>query len=218
MSDLAASGGYYVAMAAPTIVAQPGDADRLHRHLRRQVRAPAAPTRSWAPTSKSITIGRNAAWNRRIGRSTTASARSCASRSAASTKASSRRWQRRERCLSRASTSSRRAGSGRAHRPSSSGWSTRWAGSIARSRWRKTVRASRPIHESRSSLPAAANARRDADRGADRRGHDRQLEAMVSLVGGMRTAERRALGLLTAPARLFNPGEPLALMPVGFLR
>ncbi len=49
-------------------------------------------------------------------------------------------------------------------------------------------------------------------------GGDRQLEAMVSLVGGMRTAERRALGLLTAPARLFNPGEPLALMPVTFLR
>ena len=49
-------------------------------------------------------------------------------------------------------------------------------------------------------------------------GSDRQLEAMVSLVGGMRTAERRALGLLTAPARLFHPGEPLALMPLGYLR
>jgi protease-4 len=49
-------------------------------------------------------------------------------------------------------------------------------------------------------------------------GSDRQLDAMVSLVGGMRTAELRALGLLTAPARLFNPGEPLALMPLGFLR
>jgi protease-4 len=49
-------------------------------------------------------------------------------------------------------------------------------------------------------------------------GSDRQLDAMVSLVGGMRTAERRALGLLTAPARLFNPGEPLALMPMSFLR
>jgi protease-4 len=49
-------------------------------------------------------------------------------------------------------------------------------------------------------------------------GNDRQLETLVSVVGGMRTAERRALGLLTAPARLFNPGEPLALMPVSFLR
>jgi protease-4 len=49
-------------------------------------------------------------------------------------------------------------------------------------------------------------------------GNDRQLEAILSLVGGLRNAERRAIGLLTAPARLFNPGEPLALMPIGFLR
>jgi len=49
-------------------------------------------------------------------------------------------------------------------------------------------------------------------------GDDRQMEAVISVLGGLRTAERRALGLLTAPARLFNPGEPLALMPVTFLR
>ena len=49
-------------------------------------------------------------------------------------------------------------------------------------------------------------------------GNDRQLEAVISVVAGLRTAERRAIGLLTAPARLFNPGEPLALMPIGFLR
>jgi protease-4 len=49
-------------------------------------------------------------------------------------------------------------------------------------------------------------------------GNDRQLEAVLSLVGGLRNAERRAIGLLTAPGRLFNPGEPLALMPIGFLR
>jgi protease-4 len=49
-------------------------------------------------------------------------------------------------------------------------------------------------------------------------GNDRQLEGVVSLLSGLRTAERRALGVLLAPARLFNPGEPLALMPMGFLR
>jgi hypothetical protein len=47
--------------------------------------------------------------------------------------------------------------------------------------------------------------------------NDRQIEAVLSVVSGLRTAERRALGALTAPARLFNPGEPLALMPMGFL-
>jgi len=49
-------------------------------------------------------------------------------------------------------------------------------------------------------------------------GNDRQMEAVFAAVAGLRTAERRALGMLTAPARLFNPGEPLALMPISFLR
>ena len=49
-------------------------------------------------------------------------------------------------------------------------------------------------------------------------GNDRQMDAMLSMLSGLRTAERRAIGILTAPARLFNPGEPLALMPMGFLR
>jgi protease-4 len=48
--------------------------------------------------------------------------------------------------------------------------------------------------------------------------NDRQVDAIMTMVSGLRTAERRALGILTAPARLFNPGEPLALMPVSFLR
>jgi protease-4 len=48
-------------------------------------------------------------------------------------------------------------------------------------------------------------------------GEDRQLAAVLSMVGGLRATERHALGLLTAPARLFRPGEPLALMPVSFL-
>jgi protease-4 len=46
---------------------------------------------------------------------------------------------------------------------------------------------------------------------------DRQIDAAMSIVSGLRTAERRAIGMLTAPARLFNPGEPLALMPMSFL-
>ena len=49
-------------------------------------------------------------------------------------------------------------------------------------------------------------------------GNDRRMEAVLSMIAGMRTAERRALALLMAPARLFNPGEPLALMPFSFLR
>ena len=40
MSDVAASGGYYFAVAADSIVASPVDAHRLDRHLRRQVQHP----------------------------------------------------------------------------------------------------------------------------------------------------------------------------------
>ncbi len=49
-------------------------------------------------------------------------------------------------------------------------------------------------------------------------GEDQQMESLIAVFSGLRTAERRALGILTAPARLFTPGEPLALMPMGFLR
>jgi protease-4 len=41
------------------------------------------------------------------------------------------------------------------------------------------------------------------------------LEMVAALVGA---GDRETLGLLTAPMRLFRRGEPLALMPVGFLR
>ena len=41
---------------------------------------------------------------------------------------------------------------------------------------------------------------------------------VLSGLAGLRTVERRAIGVLTAPARLFNPGEPLALMPITFAR
>ena len=47
---------------------------------------------------------------------------------------------------------------------------------------------------------------------------DRQMEMLVSMMRGLGIAERRALGVLTAPARLFRAGEPLALMPLAFLR
>jgi protease IV len=41
--------------------------------------------------------------------------------------------------------------------------------------------------------------------------------AALLLAATMSPAERRALGWLTAPARLFRPGESLALMPYGLL-
>jgi protease IV len=39
-----------------------------------------------------------------------------------------------------------------------------------------------------------------------------QMAAMIGI------RDRRAVGALTAPLRLFHPGEPLAIMPVGYIR
>jgi protease IV len=47
------------------------------------------------------------------------------------------------------------------------------------------------------------------------RGMPVDLETVAALLGA---GDRETLGLLTAPMRLFRRGEPLALMPVGFLR
>ncbi|MCM3881669.1 MAG: signal peptide peptidase SppA [Vicinamibacterales bacterium] len=41
---------------------------------------------------------------------------------------------------------------------------------------------------------------------------------MQLLAAFLRASDRHALGVLTAPARLFRSGEPLALMPTGFIR
>ena len=40
----------------------------------------------------------------------------------------------------------------------------------------------------------------------------------LSVAAALGADERRALGLLTAPLRLFRRGEPLAVMPNVFLR
>jgi protease-4 len=49
-------------------------------------------------------------------------------------------------------------------------------------------------------------------------GNDRQSGALAAIIGGLPAGDRRVLGSLMAPAMLFRRGEMLALMPVGFLR
>ena len=44
---------------------------------------------------------------------------------------------------------------------------------------------------------------------------DSETQLLAAFLGA---GQRHTLGLLTAPARLFRPGEPLALMPLGFIR
>ena len=144
MSDLAASGGYYVAMAAPQHRGAARHADRARSAFSAASSSPAARTRSWARTSSRSSSGATRASNRPSGRSPTASARSCASRFAISTTASSRKSRRRERCRSSVSISWRRGACGPARRRARTAWSTRSAASIARSRSRRSAPASRP--------------------------------------------------------------------------
>jgi protease-4 len=49
-------------------------------------------------------------------------------------------------------------------------------------------------------------------------GSGRQMDALASLLGAVRAGDRHTLGMLTAPATLFRRGELLVLMPMGFLR
>ncbi len=44
---------------------------------------------------------------------------------------------------------------------------------------------------------------------------DSELELLAAMIG---SGQRQTLGVLTAPARLFRPGEPLALMPFSLIR
>jgi protease-4 len=44
------------------------------------------------------------------------------------------------------------------------------------------------------------------------------MDERAELAAMLGIRDRRAVGILTAPVRLFRPGEPLALMPVGYIR
>ena len=74
MSDLAASGGYYVAVAAPHDRGAAGHADRLDRHLRRQVHHRRHLRQARRQHRGGHHRAQRRAWSRRIGRSPTASA------------------------------------------------------------------------------------------------------------------------------------------------
>ena len=218
MSDLAASGGYYVAMAAPLIVAQPATltgsigiyggkfvTGGIYEKLGANIEV--------------VSMGRNATIESPEHRFTDASAKSCASRFARSTRGSSRRWRPREKCPSSASISSPADASGPARRRRGTASWTPSEVSTAPSRSRKRAPGISPETEVEIvTYPPRRTLAELLIEELSGSGNDRRMEAVVSMIAGMRTAERRALALLMAPARLFNPGEPLALMPFSFLR
>ena len=77
MSDLAASGGYYISMPAQVIVAQPGTLTGLDRHLRRQGRRSATRSKRSASPPKRCSRAATRPCRRRSSRSRPSSERSC---------------------------------------------------------------------------------------------------------------------------------------------
>ena len=212
MSDLAASGGYYVAMAAPTIVAQPGTLTGSIGIFGGKFVTGGAYEKLGAHI-EAVTIGRNAGLESPERPFTTSErAEAAASRSAASTRVSSRRSPRRARCRWSESSSSRKGACGPARQARQHGLVDALGGldrAIALAKERAGIRGRYQVEI--VSYPAPRTLAELLIEQLSGAGSDSQIAALFSVVGGLRTAERRALGVLTAPARLFNPGEPLAL-------
>ncbi|HKY21584.1 MAG TPA: signal peptide peptidase SppA [Vicinamibacterales bacterium] len=218
MSDLAASGGYYVAVAAPTIVAQPATlTGSIGIYGGKFVLG--GTYQKLGANVEAVTIGRNAGLespDRRFTESERAKVQEqmrsfyqgFVRKVAASRKMSVEQVDR--------------LGQGRVW----TGAQARQHGlvdalggldrAIALAKERAGIAAETDVEV--VMYPARKTLAEMLLEGLSGSGNDRQAEALISMVAGLRTAERRALGVLTAPARLFIPGEPLALMPMGFIR
>ena len=217
MSDLAASGGYYVAMAAPTIVAQPATLTGSIGIFGGKFVTGGAFAKLGANIEE-VAIGRNAALE-----------------SPDRPFSDSERAKLREQIQSFYQGFIQKVAASRklpVERIDQLGQGRVWTGAQARERGlvdalggldkaialakeRAGISATTDVEV--VTYPARKSLAEMLIEELSGSSSDRQLDAVISLASGLRTAERRALGLLTAPARLFRPGEPLALMPVGFL-
>ena len=218
MSDLAASGGYYIAMPAQTIVAQPstltgsigifggkivtgGVYEKLGAHLES---TSIGKTRGDRIADASVQCRRGA-------RSSTSSCRR-------STTSSSRRWPRRGTARRRRSTRWRKAACGPGGRRRTTAWLTRSAASTARSSWRSSAPRSRPdtdvelvVYPPRKSFYEILSDQLNGTNESVTVG--RWLSANLST--GELDVLRDDCG---GPLAMFRRGEPLALMPFTFLR
>jgi protease IV len=156
MGDVAASGGYYVAMPAHAIVAQPGTLTGSIGVVVGKLPS-AAPWRSWASPSTASSQGSTPACSRRCARFRPKSGPASWSRCRPRTTRSSRRWPTRGRPRPRKSTPSRRAASGPAGRRATSASSTISAACGRRLPWRSSARKSiRPGTSSSRSIRRGA--------------------------------------------------------------
>ena len=219
MSDLAASGGYYIAMPAQVIVAQPstltgsigifggkfvtgGVYEKLGAHI------------------ESTSIGQHAEMNSPARPYNADGAEEGAGAAAVrSTTSSSRRWPSRGTARPRRSTRSRRAGSGPGGRRRRTVWSTSSAAWIARSRSPSSARRFRPTATwSWSIFPRPKSfyemLSASSSRASDAISGRRRVDVDELSAGEARGAAR----CCAARAAMFRRGEPLALMPFTFVR
>ena len=217
MSDLAASGGYYVAMAGDVLVAQPGtltgsigiytgkfvtggsfekaganvEATSEGRHAEIY-----SPDRKFTPQERTKVLESMQAFYDQFVE-----------------KAAEARQRRR-----RKSIRSRRAGCGPGSRPVRWGSSINSAASRRRSASPSSGRGFRPKQEvDAGGLPAAPQLLRGAERPVRSAGarSSSTAESILTLLG---PRDRRILSAMLAPSRLFRSGEILAHMPYVFLR
>jgi protease-4 len=218
MSDLAASGGYYVAMAAPSIVAQPGTLTGSIGIFGGKFITGGVYEKLGA-NIESVVIGRNAGLE-----------------SPERPFTDSERQKLREQIRDFYNGFIQKVAASRkmpVERVDQIAQGRVWTGAQARERGLVDALGGldRAIALAKERAGIAADAEVDVVTYPARKtlaellieqlsgsGNEGQLDALLSLASGLRTAERRAVGLLTAPARLFRPGEPLALMPVSFVQ
>ena len=212
MSDVAASGGYYIAMPAHKIVAEPatltgsigvvmvkfvidGTLKKLgHEHGRGE---PGALRRPLLADPAVLAGGARRRSRNRCRRPTTRS---------------SRRPRPDGTPRRRRSTPSRRAGSGPASRRSRSAWSTSSAASIAR--WRSPRNRRKIGRDTEVELVVYPPKRSLYESLANPFGTSERSALLSAFLG---LGDRRALHTLTAPLRVFRRGEPLAIMPNVFV-
>ena len=218
MSDLAASGGYYVAMAAPSIVAQPGTLTGSIGIFGGKFITGGAYEKVGA-NIESVIIGRNAGIE-----------------SPERPFTDSERQKLREQIRDFYNGFIQKVAASRkmpVERVDQLAQGRVWTGAQARERGLVDALGGldRAIALAKERAGIAADTEVDVVTYPARKtlaellieqlngsGSEGQIDALLSLASGLRTAERRAVGLLTAPARLFRPGEPLALMPFSFLQ
>jgi len=218
MSDLAASGGYYVAMAAPSIVAQPGTLTGSIGIFGGKFITGGAYEKVGA-NIESVIIGRNAGIE-----------------SPERPFTDSERQKLREQIRDFYDGFIQKVAASRkmpVERVDQLAQGRVWTGAQARERGLVDALGGldRAIALAKERAGIAADTEVDVVTYPARKtlaellieqlngsGSEGQIDALLSLASGLRTAERRAVGLLTAPARLFRPGEPLALMPFSFLQ